>query len=221
MQTLSFCSCIAIIVAVLAPQTLCNNASIAHAVTAMLRCCCAAVLVPALAMQASSGCCCRSPAVFVSACGTTAPTKTATAMEVAVTPIPATRREGTTRPHSAGDKKKQKQCHHCRLRCLCCDDFAALHFFCSAGNTRVFALCCCCCHLVVFVSAHVRRNQQPTKPLREEEEDLMSWLTPAFLVLPKTQTRKNWKVYHLFCILSVFSSSHRIQNRSWQLFFIV
>jgi hypothetical protein len=74
----------------------------------------------------------------------------------------------------------------------------------GAGNARVFALRCCCCRPVVFVSTCGRHNQQPTKPLREEEEDLTSWLTPAFLVLPKTKTRKKWKVYRLFCILSVF-----------------
>ncbi len=118
-------------------------------------------------------------------------------------------------------RNKKKQCHHCHSRCLRRDEDAALQYFCGAGNARVFALCCCCCHPVVFVSAHGRRNQQPTKPLREEEEDLMSWLTPAFLVLPKMKTIKNWKVYGLFSILSVFSSSHRIQHRSWRLFLIV
>ena len=46
------------------------------------------------------------------------------------------------------------------------------------------------------------------QPLREEEEDHTSWLTPAFLVTPKMTTRKIWKVYCLFYILSVFSSSH-------------
>ncbi len=61
---------------------------------------------------------------------------------------------------------------------------------CGAGNARVFALHCCCCCLVVFVSTCGRCNQQPTKPWRKEEEDLASWLTPAFLVLPKTKTRK-------------------------------
>jgi hypothetical protein len=91
----------------------------------------------------------------------------------------------------------------------------------GAGNARVFALHCCCCPPVVFISACGRRNQQPTKPLREEEEDLMSWLTPAFWSYQKQSQEKNWKVYRLFCILSVFSSSHRIQHRSWQLFFIV
>jgi hypothetical protein len=63
-------------------------------------------------------------------------------------------------------------------------------FCCGTGNARVFALRCCCCRLVVFVSTRGRCNQQPTKPWRKEEEDLMSWLTPAFLVLPKTKTRK-------------------------------
>ncbi len=87
-------------------------------------------------------------------------------------------------------------------------------------NARVFALRYCCCHPVVFISARGRHNQQPTKSLHEEEEDLSSWLTPAFLVLPKTKTRKNWKVYQLFCILSVFSLSHRI-HCSWRLFFII
>ncbi len=61
----------------------------------------------------------------------------------------------------------------------------------GAGNARVFALrCCCCCCQVVFDSTCRRRNQQPTKPWCKEEEDLTSWLTPAFLVLPKMKTRE-------------------------------
>jgi hypothetical protein len=68
---------------------------------------------------------------------------------------------------------------------------APRHSLCrGAGNAKVFALRCCCCRPVVSVYACGRHNQQPTKPLRKEEEDLTSWLTPAFLVLPKTTTRK-------------------------------
>jgi hypothetical protein len=126
MQALSFCSCVAVIVAALAPQTLRNNPSIARAMTATSRYHCVTVVVPALATQASSRCCCRCPAIFVSACGTTVPTKMTTATEVAVTPISAAGREGTIQPHSAEEQKqKQKQCHHRRLRCLRRDDNAA------------------------------------------------------------------------------------------------
>ncbi len=37
----------------------------------------------------------------------------------------------------------------------------------------------------------------------------------------KRRQEKNWKIYRLFCIISVFSSSHRIQHCSWRLFFIM
>jgi hypothetical protein len=127
MQALSFCSCITIIVAALALQMLCNNASVSCAVTAMPRCRCVAVVVLALATQASLRHCCRCLAVFVSACGTTAPTKMTAAMEVAVTPISTAGREGTTQSHSAEEQKqKQKQCHHRCSRCLRRDDNATL-----------------------------------------------------------------------------------------------
>ncbi len=127
MQVSSFCSCVGVIVAALAPQTLHDNASIARAMTAMPRCRCIAVVLLVLAMQASLRCCHRRPAIFVSACGTTAPTKTTAATEVALTPISVAGREETTQPHSAEEQKqKQKQCHHRRLRCLRRDDNAAL-----------------------------------------------------------------------------------------------
>jgi hypothetical protein len=64
-----------------------HNASVARTVRATLLCHCVAVVVLVLATQASSRRYCCRPAVFVSACGTTAPTKTTAAMEVAVTPI--------------------------------------------------------------------------------------------------------------------------------------
>jgi hypothetical protein len=127
MQALSFCSCVTIIVAALAPQTLRINANVSRAVTAMPHCRCIAIIILALATQASLHHCCRRPSVFVSACGTTAPTKTTAVTEVAVTPISMARREGTTQPHSAEEQKqKQKQCHHRRSRCLSPDDDAAL-----------------------------------------------------------------------------------------------
>jgi hypothetical protein len=126
MQASSFYSCVAVIVAVLAPQMLHHKASIARAITAMPCCCCVTIIVPALATQASFHCCCRTPAVFVSACGTTVPTKTTTATEVAIMPISVARREGTTQPHTVEEQKqKQKQCHHCRSHCLRRDDNAA------------------------------------------------------------------------------------------------
>jgi hypothetical protein len=127
MQALSFCSCVAVIVAALALQTLHDNASITRTVTAILCCRCVAVVVPALATQASLCHCCRHPAVFVSACGMTVPTKTTAMTEVAVTPISAAGREGTTPPHSTEEQKqKQKQCHHHCSRCLRPDDDAAM-----------------------------------------------------------------------------------------------
>ena len=53
MQALSLYSCIAVVVAALAPQTLRNITSIACAMTAMTRCCCVACVVLVLATQAS------------------------------------------------------------------------------------------------------------------------------------------------------------------------
>ncbi len=122
MQASSFYSCIAVIVAALAPQMLRNNASVAHAVTAMLHCRCIAVDFPALATQASLCCCRCRPAVFVSTCGMMVPTKMTAATEVAIMPISAAGREGTTEEQ----KQKQKQCHHCRSCCLRRDDDATL-----------------------------------------------------------------------------------------------
>ena len=64
------------------------------------------------------------------------------------------------------------------------------------------------------------------QPLHEEEEDLTSWLTPAFLAVPKRKTRN--KLGSLLPILYPlsFSWSHKINTYKtisswWLLFFIV
>jgi hypothetical protein len=62
---------------------------------------------------------------------------------------------------------------------------------------------------------HTHTHTQPTKPWCKEEEDFTSWLTPAFLVLPKTKTRQKleslprvWSQSHLmsFSEIEIFSS---------------
>ncbi len=83
----------------------------------------------------------------------------------------------------------------------------------GAGNARVFALRCCCCRPVVFLSTRRRGNQQPTKPWRKDEEDLTSWLTPDFLVLPKTKARKKLK-----SLPRVGSQSHLMSFREIEIF---
>ncbi len=219
-QVSSFCSCVAVIIAALAPQALRNNASVACAMTATPRCCCVAVVVPALATQASSRCCPHRPAVFVSACGTTAPTKTTAVRRWRSHQYPWPEERGQHDPIARRNKNKTKNSATTAACIACAMMTTPRHsLLCGAGNARVFVLRCCCCHPDVFVSACRRRNQQPT--MRKEEEDLTSWLTPAFLSYQKQRQEKNWNVYRLFCILSVFSLSHRIQHRSWRLFFIV
>jgi hypothetical protein len=162
MQASSFRSCVAVIVAALAPQTLRNNASVSHAVTATQHCRCILVIT-ALAKQVFLHCCCHCPAVFVSTCGTTAPTKMTAVTEVAVMPISAARREGTTQIHSTKEQK-QKQNSATTAACVACTMMmmprCSLHH--GAGNARVFALRCCCCCPANFFSICGRRAQQPT-----------------------------------------------------------
>ncbi len=74
--------------------------------------------------------------------------------------------------------------------------------------------------LYLFLLAGGTINNQPNHCTRRRMILCHGWHL-LFWSYQKRRQEKNWKVYCLFCILSVFSSSHRIQHCSWRLFFIM